>query len=96
MTFENTGSLNMGIVILGTGVLASTTSFEEVKQPYQKSIDELRINSRLGYKTSPNSKFSYATDFGFISQLAPTYHHFISGGQIICTGLCDVCAWSGL
>ena len=73
MTFENTGSLNMGIVKLGTGVLASTTSFEEVKQPYQKSIDELRINSRLGYKTSPNSKFSYAADFGFISQLAPTY-----------------------
>ncbi len=73
MSFDNTGSLNMGIVKLGTGVLASTTSFEEVKQPYQKSIDELRINSRLGYKTAPTSKFSYAADFGFISQLAPTY-----------------------
>lgn len=73
MSFDNIGSLNMGIVKLGTGVLASTASFEEVKQPYQKSIDELRINSRLGYKTTPTSKFSYAADFGFISQLTPTF-----------------------
>lgn len=73
MSFDNIGSLNLGIVKLGTGVLASTTLFEEVKQPYQKSIDELRINSRLGYRTSPNSKFSYAADFGFISQMTPTY-----------------------
>jgi hypothetical protein len=31
------------------------------------------LSSRLGYKTSPNSKFSYAADFGFISQMTPTY-----------------------
>lgn len=73
MSFDNTGSLNLGIVKLGTGVLASTSSFKEVTQPYQKSIDELRINSRIGYKTSPTSKFSYAADFGFISQMTPTY-----------------------
>jgi len=73
MSFDNTGTLNMGIVKLGTGVLPSTGSFEKVKQPYQKSIDELRINSRLGYKISPTSKFSYAMDFGFISQFIPTY-----------------------
>lgn len=73
LTWDNTGSFNMGIVKLGTGVLASTVAFEEVKQPYQKSIDELRLSSRLGYKTCPTSKFSYAADFGFISQLTPTY-----------------------
>lgn len=73
LTWDNTGSFNMGIVKLGTGILASTSAFADVKQPYQKSIDELRLSSRLGYKTSPNSKFSYAADFGFISQLTPTY-----------------------
>jgi len=73
MSFDNNGSLNVGIVKLGTGVLANTGSLEEVKQPYQKSIDELRINSRVGYKTDSASKISYAADFGFISQLTPTY-----------------------
>jgi len=73
MSFDNNGSLNMGIVKLGSGVLPTTGSFQKVKQPFQKSIDELRINSRLGYKTGPTSKLSYAVDFGFISQLTPTY-----------------------
>ena len=73
MSFDNTGSLNIGLIKLGTGVLPSTSSFEKVKQPFQKSIDELRINSRLGYRINPTSKFSYAVDFGFISQLTPTY-----------------------
>lgn len=73
MSFDNAGSLNMGVMKLGTGVLPGTSSFEKVTQPFQKSIDELRINSRLGYRVNPTSKFNYAIDFGFISQLTPTY-----------------------
>ncbi len=73
LTFDNVGSFNMGIIKLGTGILANTSSFAEVNQPFQKSIDELRISSRLGYKTGINSKWSYALDLGFISQLTPTY-----------------------
>lgn len=73
LSWDNIGSLNLSVVKLGTGILANTASFAKVNQPFQKSIDELRISSRLGYKTSPDSKFAYAVDFGFISQLTPTY-----------------------
>ncbi|MBL0112654.1 MAG: DUF3078 domain-containing protein [Saprospiraceae bacterium] len=73
LSFDNIGSFNMGLVKLGTGILASTASFAKVKQPFLKSIDELRLGSRLGYKTGETSKWSYAVDFGFISQLMPTY-----------------------
>jgi hypothetical protein len=73
LSWDNIGSLNLSVVKLGTGVLASTASFAKVKQPFQKSIDELRISSRIGYKTSATSKWSYALDFGFLSQLTPTY-----------------------
>ncbi|MEP7320346.1 MAG: DUF3078 domain-containing protein [Saprospiraceae bacterium] len=72
LIFDNIGSLNMSLVKLGTGLLAST-SVSKVNQPFQKSIDELRLSSRLGYKTGPESKWSYAVDFGFLSQLTPTY-----------------------
>jgi hypothetical protein len=73
LIFDNIGSFNMSIVKLGTGILASTSTFAKVNQPFQKSIDELRLSSRLGYKTGPESKWSYAVDFGFLSQMTPTY-----------------------
>ncbi len=31
------------------------------------------MSSKLGFRTSRNSKFYYAADFGFLSQLTPTY-----------------------
>ncbi len=73
LRFDNIGSLNLSVIKLGTGILASTASIAKVKQPFQKSVDELRLNSRLGYKASANSKFAYAVDFGFLSQFTPTY-----------------------
>lgn len=73
LAWDNIGSLNLSIVKLGTGILAGTSSFTKVKQPFQKSIDELRFTSRLGYKTKKDSKFAYAVDFGFLSQLSPTF-----------------------
>ncbi len=73
LAFDNIGSFNMGIIKLGSGTLPSTAAFSKVKQPFQKSIDEIRFGSRLGYKTGATSKWAYAVDFGFISQLIPTY-----------------------
>ena len=73
LSFDNIGSLNLSAVKLGTGILAGTSSFADVNQPFQKSIDELRLTSRLCFKTKTDSKFSYAVDFGFLSQFTPTY-----------------------
>lgn len=73
LSFDNIGSLNLSTVKLGTGIIAGTSSFAKVKQPFQKSIDDLRFTSRLGYRTKADSKFSYAVDFGFLSQFTPTY-----------------------
>ncbi len=53
---------------LGTGPLASGENI-----PFQKAIDEFRLSSKLGFRTSQNSKFYYAADFGFLSQLTPTF-----------------------
>jgi len=43
------------------------------KIPFQKSIDELRVGSKVGYKFRKVSKFYYAADFSFLSQVVHTY-----------------------
>ncbi len=69
VSWDNKASLNLGIVRLGSGLVAVGGD----KKPLQKSIDELRFNSKFGYKTSETSKFSYAADFSFLSQLLGAY-----------------------
>ena len=53
---------------LGAGPLPSGDNI-----PFQKAIDELRLGTKLGFRTSDESKVYYAADFGFLSQLTPTY-----------------------
>jgi len=70
VAWGNLASWQVGLQRLGSGPIAQGTT---VKIPFQKAIDELRLNSKVGYKTSETSKFFYAADFSFLSQVVPTY-----------------------
>ncbi|NNF34052.1 MAG: DUF3078 domain-containing protein [Saprospiraceae bacterium] len=60
---------NFSIQRLGEGLLVGS----EESVPFQKSIDEIRLKSKLGYKFKKESKFFYALDFSFLSQITRTY-----------------------
>lgn len=62
--WDNAGSLQLSFQRLGrnTG-----------NMPFQKSLDELRLNSRPGYAITTDEKWYAALDFGFLSQLLKTY-----------------------
>lgn len=68
LSWDNLGSWQFGVQKLGAGSLPQGDNI-----PFQKTIDELRLNSKLGYKVSQNSKFSYAANFSFLSLLTPAY-----------------------
>jgi hypothetical protein len=71
LAWDNVGAWQFGVQRLGAGVLAQGT--ETSKIPFQKAIDQLRLGSKLGYQSSENSKWFYAADFTFLSQLTSTY-----------------------
>lgn len=68
--WDNLTSWQFGLQRLGAGVVAQGAV---QKIPFQKSIDELRLNSKVGYKTSQDSKFFYAANLSYLSQVVPTY-----------------------
>lgn len=68
--WDNTFVSQLGVQRLGAGVIGQGTL---TKVPFQKSIDEIRLDSRLGIKATGKSKLSYASGLNFISQIAPTY-----------------------
>lgn len=78
--WSNNLSLNLGLQKLGSGVIRANT---DAKTPFQKSIDELRLNSKFGYGFSEDSKFNYAVDFSFLSQFTPTYISKVDGGNYL-------------
>lgn len=78
--WSNSFSLNLALQKLGSGLIRINS---DEKTPFQKSIDELRINSKFGYGISKNSKFNYAVDFSLLSQFTPTYNSKIDGGNYL-------------
>lgn len=70
LAWDNLASWQFGVQRIGSGVIAQGSA---EKIPFQKAIDEMRLNSKVGYQTAENSKFFYAADFGFLSQITPTY-----------------------
>ncbi len=68
LSWDNRASWQFGVQRLGSGPLASGENL-----PFQKAIDELRLGSKLGLRTADSSKFFYAADVSFLSQLAPAY-----------------------
>ena len=71
VSWDNKALWQFGVQRLGTGVIAQGSVDKKI--PFQKSIDELRINSKIGYAVSKDSKLSYAADISLLSQLTPTY-----------------------
>ena len=69
LAWDNSLIWGFSIQRLGKGI------FENGKKsvPFQKSIDEFRLGSKLGYKFTAESRFFYAVDFSFISQMTNTY-----------------------
>lgn len=70
LAWENLGSWQFGVQRLGSGIIAQGA---DTKIPFQKAIDELRLNSKIGYKIGKDSKFFYAANLGLLSQITPTY-----------------------
>jgi hypothetical protein len=71
VSWDNKALWQFGVQRLGAGVIAQGSVDKKI--PFQKSIDELRINSKIGYAVSKDSKLSYAADISLLSQLTPTY-----------------------
>ncbi len=69
--WDNLTGLILGAQKLGKGLLPGQTN--NIKVPWQKSADELRLDSKAGYKFSENSKFFYAGNLIFVSQLLKSY-----------------------
>lgn len=68
--WNNNASLNFSIQKQGSGELPYG---EDIKVPFEKSIDELRLNSNASYDIAEGSKWSYASDFTMKTQLTPSY-----------------------
>ncbi len=73
LAWDNLISLSLGVQRLGQGLSTISGQNGGVTVPWQKSVDELRFNSKAGYATSEGSKWFYASDLSFLSQLLPTY-----------------------
>lgn len=71
IAWDNTANWKFGIQRLGAGVIAQGTKEKNI--PFQKAIDEFRINSKFGYRTSKESKYFYAISVSLLSQVTKTF-----------------------
>ena len=67
-SWDNAASWQFGVQKVGAGPIPTGGEI-----PFQKTIDELRLNSKWGYATKGKSKFFYAADLAFISLITPSY-----------------------
>ncbi|MEZ4884624.1 MAG: DUF3078 domain-containing protein [Chitinophagales bacterium] len=70
LLWNNTVSLLFGIQRLGSGLSVINPTIDN---PFQKSIDELRFSSKIGTQVKDDSKWAYAAELTFVSQITPTY-----------------------
>lgn len=70
--WDNSVLWQFGMQRLGSGVVAqgSTDAI-----PFQKAIDELRLNSKYGIQAKEDSKLFWTANFTFVSQVLPTYQY---------------------
>ncbi len=66
----NTLLWQFGLQRLGAGVVANGST-ETI--PFQKTVDELRLNSKYGYQIREDGKLYYSVNGSFLSQFFPTY-----------------------
>lgn len=74
LAWDNNLALQLGTQKIGSGILPGLSS--DINVPFEKNLDELRLNSKVGYQLKENSKFFISSDFAFLSQLLPTYGNF--------------------
>lgn len=70
IAWDNAAAAIFGVQKLGSGIVAGTAG---TSKPFQKSTDELRINSKFGYGLKTGSKWFIAGDFSALTQITPTY-----------------------
>lgn len=61
-SWENKLALNFGVQKLGAW-----------QNPFQKTVDELRLSSQFVYKIVEDKAWGYAIDFSMLTQITPTY-----------------------
>jgi hypothetical protein len=69
-TWDNTLISQFSVQRFGSGIISNAN---RKRIPFQKAIDEMRYNSKVGWKTSPNSPLYFAFNLGILTQLSPTY-----------------------
>ncbi len=69
-SWESSLLWQFGVQRLGSGVIAQGA---DATIPFQKAIDELRINSKYGFQYKPGSKLYWTINGSFLSQVTPTY-----------------------
>ncbi len=69
-SWDNSASWKIGVQKLGGGLSILNP---DVKVPYQKSIDELRFDTKYGYAISNDNKWYAATELSFLSQVLKAY-----------------------
>ncbi len=67
--WDNSASWKIGVQKLGSGIIVSGGD----KIPWQKSIDELRFDTKYGYAITEDKKWYAATELSFLSQLLKAY-----------------------
>lgn len=70
LAWDNAAGWQFGVQRLGSGVVAQGG---DQRIPFQKAIDLIQIDSKVGYQASETSKWFYAANANFITQLTPTY-----------------------
>jgi hypothetical protein len=68
--WDNTVLWQFGIQRLGSGAVFPGS---DDKIPFQKTIDEFRLNSKYGYQIRKEGELYYSVSATFLSQLTPTY-----------------------
>ncbi len=68
--FSSKSSLNINFAVQKLG---------KANKPFQKTLDEIRLTSLINYLIKKDSKFGYALDVSFLTQLTPSYEgNFLS------------------
>lgn len=70
-SWENDMVWQFGAQRLGSGTIGSGLN---IPVPFQKSIDDLRFNSKLGYSIKEHSKWLYSLNFGLRTLITPSFN----------------------
>jgi hypothetical protein len=73
LAWDNGLAAILAVQKLGSGITPVVGTVAGTKKPFQKSTDELRLNSKLGYAIKEGGKLFGAVDASVLSQVTPTY-----------------------